>query len=132
MCAFGAGSDGVQLPGGFRVYPELAAAGLWTTPNDLALMVIGILQSHAGRPGSFLPAARAKEMLTPAIDGAALGTFIDAKGMFWHNGGNIGYRSLYIGDPASGNGMAAMTNGDNGEAVCVALRDRVAAAYAWR
>jgi CubicO group peptidase (beta-lactamase class C family) len=130
--AFGAGSDGKELPGGFRVYPEFAAAGLWTTPHDLALMVIGILQSHAGRPGAFLPAARAREMLTPAIDGAALGTFIDAKGMFWHNGGNIGYRSLYVGDPASGNGMAAMTNGDNGEAVCNALRDRVAAAYAWR
>ncbi len=120
------------MPGGFRVYPELAAAGLWTTPHDLALMVIGILQSHAGRPGAFLPAARAREMLTPAIDGAALGTFIDAKGMFWHNGGNIGYRSLYVGDPVSGNGMAAMTNGDNGEAVCTELRNRVAAAYAWR
>jgi CubicO group peptidase (beta-lactamase class C family) len=131
-CAFGAGNDGAPLPGGFRVYPEFAAAGLWTTPHDLALMVIGIIQSHAGRPGAFLPAARAREMLTPAIDGAALGTIIDAKGMFWHNGGNIGYRSLYVGDPVSGNGMAAMTNGDNGEAVCVALRDRVAAAYAWR
>jgi CubicO group peptidase (beta-lactamase class C family) len=131
-CAFGAGPDGVQLPGGFRVYPELAAAGLWTTPRDLALMVIGILQSHAGRPGSFLPATRAREMLTPAIDGAALGTFIDAKGMFWHNGGNTGYRSLYVGDPVSQNGMAAMTNGDNGEAVCTELRNRVAAAYAWR
>ena len=52
--------------------------------------------------------------------------------MFWHNGGNAGYRSLYIGDPVSGNGMAAMTNGDDGEAVCTELRNRVAAAYAWR
>jgi uncharacterized membrane protein HdeD (DUF308 family) len=42
-CAIGAGPDGAQLPGGFRVYPELAAAGLWSTPHDLALMVIGIL-----------------------------------------------------------------------------------------
>jgi CubicO group peptidase (beta-lactamase class C family) len=131
-CAFGAGDDGKQLSGGFRVYPEFAAAGLWTTPHDLALMVIGIIQSHAGRTGAFLPPARAREMLTPAIAGAALGTFIDAKGMFWHNGGNIGYRSLYVGDPQTGNGLAVMTNGDNGEAVCNALRDRVAAAYAWR
>jgi hypothetical protein len=30
--------------------------------------------------------------------------------MFWHNGGNVGFRSLYVGDPVSGNGMAAMTN----------------------
>jgi hypothetical protein len=130
--AFGAGKDGKELPGGFRVYPEFAAAGLWTTPHDLALMVIGIMQSHAGRPGAFLPTPRAREMLTPAIDGAALGTFIDAKGRFWHNGGNSGYRSLYVGDPVSGNGMVAMTNGDDGIAVCNMLRDRVAAAYSWR
>jgi hypothetical protein len=29
-------------------------------------------------------------------------TDVDAK-MFWHNGGNVGFRSLYVGDPVSGN-----------------------------
>jgi len=55
---------------------------------------------------------------------AGLGTIIDDKGMFWHNGGNVGFRSLYVGDPVSGNGMAAMTNSDKGEEVCNALRQR--------
>ena len=45
---------------------------------------------------------------------------------------NGGFRSLYVGDPVSGNGMAAMTNGDKGEEVCNALRQRVATAYGWR
>ena len=40
---------------------------------------------------------------------AGFGNIIDDKGMFWHNGGNVGFRSLYA---VSGNGMAAMTNGD--------------------
>jgi Beta-lactamase len=62
---------------------------------------------------------------------AGLGTIIDDKGMFWHNGGNIGFRSLYVGDPVSRNGMAAMTNGDKGEEVRNALRQRVATAYGW-
>jgi hypothetical protein len=114
------------------VHPELAAAGLWTTPYDLALMVIGIVQSRAGRPGAFLNQALAIEMLKPGAGGAGLGTIIDDKGMFWHNGGNVGFRSLYVGDPVSGNGMAAMTNGDKGEEVCNALRQRVATAYGWR
>jgi hypothetical protein len=39
---------------------------------------------------------------------------------------------IYVGDPVSGNGMAAMTNGDKGEEVCNALRQRVATAYGWR
>ena len=55
---------------------------------------------------------------------AGLGTIIDDKVMFWHNGGNVGFRSLYVGDPVSGNGMAAMTNGHKGEEVCNALRQR--------
>jgi len=64
-CAFGFGDDGAPLPGGFRVHPELPAAGLWTTPYDLALMVIGIVQSRAGRPDAFLAQALAIEMLKP-------------------------------------------------------------------
>ena len=131
-CAFGYGDDGTPLPGGFMVHPELAAAGLWTTAHDLALMVIGIIQSRAGRPGAFLAQRLAEEMLKPGLGTAGLGTFIDAKGMFWHNGGNIGFRSLYVGDPVTGNGMAALTNGNKGEEVYIELRNRVGAAYGWR
>ena len=131
-CAFGYGDDGTPLPGGFMVHPELAAAGLWTTAHDLALMVIGIIQSRAGRPGAFLAQRLADEMLKPGLGNAGLGTFIDDKGMFWHNGGNIGFRSLYVGDPATGNGMAALTNGNKGEEVYIELRKRVGAAYGWR
>ena len=39
---------------------------------------------------------------------------------------------IYVGDPVSGNGTAAMTDGDKGEEVCNALRQRVATAYGWR
>lgn len=131
-CAFGYGDDGAPLPGGFMVHPELAAAGLWTTAKDLALMVVGILQSYAGTPGAFLTRSYATEMLTPGLGNSGLGTFIDDKGMFWHNGGNIGFRSLYVGDPATGHGVAILTNGDKGEAVCNELRQRVAAVYGWR
>ncbi len=130
-CAFGHDGDGKPLPGGFMVHPELAAAGLWTTAHDLALMVIGIIRSRAGKSGAFLTQTLATEMLTPGLGNSGLGTFITVKDRFWHNGGNVGYRSLYVGDPASGNGVAVMTNGDNGEPVCNALRDRVAAVYGW-
>jgi hypothetical protein len=35
--------DGTEVKGGFHVFPEHAAAGLWSTPTDIAnlLLVIG-------------------------------------------------------------------------------------------
>jgi hypothetical protein len=71
-------------------------------------------------------------MLTPVLDRAALGVFIEPSGRFWHNGGNAGFRTLYVGDPQTGQGLAAMTDSDNGEAAYGELRRRVAQAYSWR
>jgi len=36
------------VPGGFHVYPEMAAAGLWTTPSDLARWAIALARSYRG------------------------------------------------------------------------------------
>jgi len=33
-------ADGKELKGKYHIYPEQAAAGLWTTPTDLAKYVI--------------------------------------------------------------------------------------------
>ena len=46
--------DLVPVPGGFHVYPELAAAGLWTTPSDLAALAIEVANTAIGRPGRLL------------------------------------------------------------------------------
>ena len=53
------GPDGSPNLGGFRTHPELAAAGLWTTPNDLVRAVLAIIHSRRGMPGAFLPQALA-------------------------------------------------------------------------
>jgi CubicO group peptidase (beta-lactamase class C family) len=42
------GGDGKPIAGEFHVYPEMAAAGLWTTPSDLALAAIEIRNEYAG------------------------------------------------------------------------------------
>ena len=132
LAAFGYGKDGSLVQGGFRLHPEMAAAGLWTTPRDLSRMVLAIMRSAAGKADAFLDRGLAGQMLTPVIGQSGLGTFIDSRGAFSHPGSNVGFRSLYAGDPKTAKGMVAMTNSDNGEKVCAALRQRVTAAYGWR
>ncbi|MBA2369783.1 MAG: beta-lactamase family protein [Candidatus Protochlamydia sp.] len=57
---------GNPLPGGWMQQPELAAAGLWSTPEDLAKVLHGIQGSLSH--GAFLSQASAKEMVTPYFE----------------------------------------------------------------
>ena len=47
-------ADGKTLPGGWRVMPELAAGGLWSTPSDMARLVIEHDRSVHGERSSLL------------------------------------------------------------------------------
>ena len=58
--------DGQPVPGGPHVYPEMAPAGLWTTPSDLARYAIEVQKSLAGKANHVLSAAMVRQMLTPA------------------------------------------------------------------
>lgn len=57
-------SAGMPYVGGPSTYPELAAAGMWTTPSDLARFVIGVQASVAGQSKS-LDQVDSRKMLTP-------------------------------------------------------------------
>ena len=58
------------------IHPELAAAGLWTTPSDLAQVVIALQDALAGRATQLVKTETAREMLTAQIDNAGLGVFL--------------------------------------------------------
>jgi len=65
----------------WHVYPEQAAAGLWTTPTDLALIVIEIQRALRGSSGCVLSQTAAQEMITPVGMGPyAVGTMIKQHG----------------------------------------------------
>ena len=122
-------SDGRWFGGGFHVYPELAAAGLWTRAADMGLALGAIYASLRGSGGALLPRPLAREMVRPLDQGAALGTFIDGRGRYNHSGSNLGFRSLYAVSQKTGRGMVALTNGENGEMVTSELFKRSAAIY---
>lgn len=119
----------------WHVYPEQAAAGLWTTPTDLAKFVIEVQLSLLGRANHVLDPTMAKEMITPVGVGPyAVGFMIEQKGQGWyfrHGGANWGYRGAIFAHRLKGYGVVVMTNGENGSELSQEIIDRVARAYDW-
>jgi CubicO group peptidase (beta-lactamase class C family) len=131
--ATGHAADGTDIPGGANTYPELAAAGLWTTADDLARWLIAIRNADQGL-SSFLPKKAAVQMLTPGIRNYGLGVFISGEGAarrFMHEGGNAGFKSKYVMFLSSGTGAVILTDSDNGTPLNVEFTKAVAAAYGW-
>ncbi|WP_313669957.1 serine hydrolase domain-containing protein [Sandarakinorhabdus sp.] len=118
-----------------HVYPEQAAAGLWTTAADYALFMIDVQKTLAGQSQVVLDKATMQNMVTPVGVGPyAVGFAIEQKGQGWyfsHGGANRGFRSHAIGHVAKGYGVVIMTNGEGGSQVASEIVDRVAVAYGW-
>src|ERR1043166_7275031 len=133
MSAGGTQMDGKPVHGKWHIYPEMAAAGLWTTPTDLAKFAIEIALSKQGKSNRVLSEKMTREMLTPVLDQAGLGLFMekDNPGQFGHNGADEGFQALLTMNADTGNGAALMANSDNGISVMISLLRRVAKEYAW-
>jgi len=126
-------ADGTPVAGGPRVYPELAAAGLWTTPSDLARYVLSVRTALQGKPKALISAPMARSMLTPILDGNGLGPRVGgstSRRFFTHNGGNEGYRCLFVAYE-DGEGAVVMTNSDNGGVIMEEVMRSIAFAYEW-
>lgn len=119
----------------FHVYPEQAAAGLWTTPSDLAKLAIELQLALQGRSQKVLNQATAQEMVTPVGTGPfAVGFSVERRGEGWyfsHGGSNWGFRCDLTAHRLKGYGVAIMTNSDSGDLLIREIRDRVAQAYGW-
>lgn len=127
--------QGKSMDAKWHIYPEQAAAGLWTTPTDLALFIVEIQQSLNGSGGRVLSHKMAQEMITPTGVGPfAVGLTISKRGEGWylnHSGGNWGFRCDLVAHIRKGYGVVIMTNGDNGGPVIREFEERVAIAYKW-
>jgi len=131
--AAGTRADGRMLHGRWHVYPEMAAAGLWTTPTDLAKFVIEIALSKQGKANHVLSEKMTDEMLTPVMDEAGLGFFLDKgnPGQFGHDGADEGFQALLTMNANTGKGVAIMANSDRGIVAAQFVVDTIAKEYGW-
>ena len=129
------------------VYPQQAAAGLYTTPTDLAKFFIDIQKSYLGK-GEILSQAITKKMLMPqqnVSDGSykeqiGIGPFLiqrtdnkDPRGVFFEfTGVNAGFLAYGMASVEGGNGVIVMLNsGDNQNGIGKEIRRAVAKVYNW-
>lgn len=127
-------ADGTPVPGGAHTYPEMAAAGLWTTPSDLAKYILEVQRSLAGKANHVLDVAMTTAMLTPGKNDWGLGVQLGgsaAMPYFTHGGVNEGFQSLFVAYQKSGDGAVVMTNAAGGIELATQVIRTIASIYDW-
>jgi CubicO group peptidase (beta-lactamase class C family) len=122
--------QGEPYKGGPYTYPELAAAGLWTTPSDLARFILGVQRNADAQGQALLSPAMADAMLKPVKNEYALGFGADSLS-FGHGGSNMGYQDVLFAYRGQGDGLVVMTNGEGGNDIAQSVLRAVAAEYHW-
>lgn len=127
-------SEGEQVEGLWHNYPEQAAAGLWTTPTDLANYCIQIQEIYEGKEGGLLTKNTVEAMLTKHQGDWGLGPALQKEGdslLFGHGGKNKGFSNNMLAFAHQGKAMIVMTNADRGVDLMGEVMRAVSAQYGW-
>ena len=131
--AHGHDVNGTPVAGGWHAYPELQAAGLWTTSRDLAHWLIGMQRILRGEKSGPISRQTA-EMMVAGLGPFGLGPELGGSGRhrrFGHSGSNEGFRSQVDALIDNSTGAAILTNGAGGTTLIAELRKALADEYGW-
>lgn len=134
QAATGHRSNGNQVTGKWHTYPEMAAAGLWTTPTELAKFALEVQQAYAGKSRKVLSQAMTRQFLTKQAGEYGLGIGLGGTGKdasFSHGGSNEGFKCMLFAYVERGQGAAVMTNGDQGSQLANEVLRSIAREYGW-
>jgi CubicO group peptidase (beta-lactamase class C family) len=143
--ASGHGPNGKVVPGKWHTYPEMAAAGLWTTPSDLARVLIDIQNTLADEGGKLLGRKTASMALERQAGGnvgqvgaskghAGLGFMVSPIGddlRFGHGGANQGFMGKMTAFARLRTGVVVLANGAGGGQLSSEITNAVADVYGW-
>ncbi|MCE7991567.1 MAG: serine hydrolase [Roseivirga sp.] len=113
IAATGYRGNGTEVEGKWPIYPEMAAAGLWTTPTQLIQYAIEVQKINNSKKDGILKYSSVKEMLIPGMNGHGLGPQT-TEHMFGHGGADEGFRAQLFGWKEHPHAVVVMVNSDNG------------------
>lgn len=126
--------QGEIIDGKWHNYPEQAAAGLWTTPTDLAKYCIEIQNIKSGKTDGVLKKETVEAMLTKHLNEWGLGPALSGEGndlLFRHGGKNAGFSNNLVAFANSGEAVIIMTNADQGVSLMAEILRSVSDFYDW-
>ena len=132
--ATGYRASGQPVEGKYHTYPEQAAAGLWTTPEDLARFAMEVQKIASGKSTKVFSEALARDMIQRQFENYGLGVAIEGEGAasrFAHGGANDGFRCQLTAFRLTASGIVVMTNSDTGAALASEIIRAVAREYRW-
>ncbi len=113
IAATGYRANGAEVEGKWPIYPEMAAAGLWTTPSQLIRYAIEMMSISRTETDGVLKKETVANMLTPGMNGHGLGPTI-TEHTFGQGGSDQGFRATLVAWKGSPNAVVIMVNSDNG------------------
>jgi len=126
--------NGDAVKGWWHVYPEMAAAGLWTTPTDLARYAMAVQESFAGATNPVISQKLTREMLTPQKENVGLSLMLERSGKnlrFKHGGRDEGFDALLVAYAEQGFGAALMINSNDDTGALERMVEFIAREYHW-
>ncbi|PEY39538.1 penicillin-binding protein [Bacillus cereus] len=117
--ACGHDKNGHVVDGKYPSYPYSAAAGVWSTPTDLAAVIIEVIHSLQSKSKLGLSSKIIKEMISPqsCSKWTGLGIFLDTPNQeieISSLGWGVGFQCVMVAYPYRGTGAVIMTNSDLG------------------
>lgn len=116
IAATGYRANGNEVEGKWPIYPEMAAAGLWTTPSQLILWAKEIQKIQQTQKDGLLKVASVNEMLTKGKGGHGLGPGVDEH-TYGHGGADEGFRAQMTAWKDYPIAVVIMVNSDNGSII---------------
>ncbi len=128
------GPSGDKVKGRWAIYPEMAAAGLWTTPSDLARYIIEVQRALAGQ-SKVLSREMARQMVTVQKGNHGLGPALNNAGKesarFDHGGTDLGFEAIFMAYCNRGQGVVVMMNANRTRPLALELIRAIAREYNW-